>query len=280
MAHQTALIKSSDDINLFYQVWKPDQVTNCVICLVHGIGEHSSRYDKWAKRFATNNIAVLAFDQRGHGQSEGKRGVIPSYDTLLDDIDLLLVKCEALFPDIPLILYGHSMGGGEVLTHLHKRKSSYTAVISTSPWLIAQQSPPKFIIPLIQFFAKLFPNLSLKTKLNADLLSHDKNVAEDYLNDQLVHPWVSFRLFYQAYRAGYDLLNSSLSVKKPLLLLHGTSDQITSCKASRQYATNAGELCQFHVFENAFHEIQNEFCKDEAFTLILSWIRKNVIASS
>lgn len=280
MTHQTALIKSSDDINLFYQVWKPDQSPSCVICLIHGIGEHSSRYDTWAKRFVANNIAVLAFDQRGHGQSEGKRGVIPSYDALLDDIDLLLEKCETLFSNIPLILYGHSMGGAEVLTHLLKRKSSYMAVISTSPWLIAQQSPPKFIIPLIQFLAKLFPNLSLKTKLNADLLSHDKNVADEYLNDELVHPWVSFRLFYLAYQAGYKLLNSSLSVEKPLLLLHGTSDQITSHEASRKYAANSGELCQFHVFENAFHEIQNDSCKDEAFELILTWIHKNVIASS
>tara|TARA_R110001583_G_scaffold7286_4_gene36318 strand:+ start:3813 stop:4655 length:843 start_codon:yes stop_codon:yes gene_type:complete len=279
MTHQTASIKTSDDINLFYQVWKPDQSPYCVICLVHGIGEHSSRYRNWAKKFVANNVALLAFDQRGHGQSDGKRGVIPSYAALLDDIDLLLLKCEDFFPNVPVILYGHSMGGGEVLSHLNNRQGIYKAVISTSPWLIAQQSPPKFIMPLVQILAKLLPNLSLKTKLNADLLTQDKLVAEDYLNDPLVHPWVSFRLFYQAYQAGYNLLNFTSPAKKPLLLLHGSADQITSHNASQKFAGNAGQLCHLHIFEGAFHELQNEFCKDEAFDLILTWIHKNVISS-
>lgn len=279
MSHQTAVIQTLDDINLFYQVWKPDETPDCVICLVHGIGEHSSRYDAWAKNFVKNNMALLAFDQRGHGQSEGKRGVIPSYDAFLSDIDLLLDKCETLFPNIPLVLYGHSMGGGEVLTHLHKREGRYKAVISSSPWLIAQQSPPKFIIPLIQLFANIVPDLSLKTKMNPDLLSHDTNVGEDYMNDPLVHPMVSFRLFYEAYQRGYSLLNNVTELNKPLLLLHGDADQITSHNASQQFAVKAGELCEFHLFEGAFHELQNEFCKDEAFDLILRWIHKNVISS-
>ncbi|MGZ2371074.1 alpha/beta hydrolase [Ancylomarina sp. YFZ004] len=279
MTHQTAFIKSSDDINLFSQVWKSDQAPDCVICLVHGIGEHSSRYSNWAKRFVANNIALVAFDQRGHGQSEGKRGVIPSYETLLDDIDLLLLECEKLFPNIPIVLYGHSMGGGEVLTHLQTRSGKYKAVISTSPWLIAQQSPPKFIIPLVQLLAKLFTNLSLETKLNPDLLSRDTNIGEEYMNDPLVHPMVSFRLFYEAYQRGYSLLNNITNLNKPLLLLHGDADKITSHAASQKFATNAGHLCQFHMFEGAFHELQNDFCKDEAFDLILSWIHKNVTPS-
>lgn len=279
MTHQTAFLKTSDDINLFSQVWKPDQSPDCVICLVHGIGEHSSRYDDWAKRFVSNNIALLAFDQRGHGQSGGKRGVIPSYETLLDDIDILLLECEKLFPNIPIILYGHSMGGGEVLNHLLNRERIYKGVISTSPWLVAQQSPSKLLMPVVGLCKRLFPNLSLKTKLNPDLLSRDSNVGKDYMNDPLVHPMVSFRLFYEAYQRGYSLLNNKSKITRPLLLLHGSSDLITSHLASQKFAANAGDLCQFHLFEGAFHELQNDFCKDEAFDLILTWIHKNVIFS-
>ncbi|MDE5422209.1 lysophospholipase [Ancylomarina sp. DW003] len=279
MTHQTAIIKSSDDINLFSQVWKPNLSPDCVICLVHGIGEHCSRYENWAKRFVSNNIALLAFDQRGHGQSEGKRGVIPSYETLLDDIDLLLLECEKQFPNIPIVLYGHSMGGGEVLSHLINRQGTYKAVIATSPWLIAQQSPPKFLIPIVGLCKRLFPNISLKTKLNPDLLSRDSKVGEAYMNDPLVHPLVSFRLFHEAYQRGYSLLNNTTNLNKPLLLLHGDDDKITSHSASQKFASSAGYLCQFHLFEGAFHELQNDFCKDEAFDLILSWIQKNVTPS-
>ncbi len=279
MTHQTTLIKSSDGINLFSQVWKPDQSPDCVICLVHGIGEHSSRYDAWAKRFVSNNIALIAFDQRGHGQSEGKRGVIPSYKVLLDDVDLILLDCEKQFPDIPVVLYGHSMGGGEVLSHLKTRDGIYKAVISTSPWLIAQQSPPKFLIPIVALCKRLFPNLSLKTKMNPDLLSRDSKVGMEYMNDPLVHPMVSFRLFYEAYQQGYSLLDNTMNLNKPLLLLHGSSDLITSHSASQKLASNANQLCHFHSFEGAFHELQNDSCKDEVFNLILTWIHKNVISS-
>ncbi|WP_372645858.1 lysophospholipase [Ancylomarina sp.] len=279
MTHDTMYIKTPDGTKLFLQIWKPISQVECVICLVHGIGEHSSRYNAWSKRFVNNDIAVVGFDQRGHGQSEGQRGIIPSYDVLLDDIDLLLSNCEKLFPNTPMVLYGHSMGGGEVLTHLNNRDGRYKAVIATSPWLIAQQSPPRFLIPIVKLFAQLFPNLSLKTKLNPNLLSHDPVVVEDYSNDPLVHSWVSFRLFYQAYQAGYDLLNQKPIVNKPLLLLHGTTDEITSHQASHQYAEKAGPLCLFHVFDNAFHELHNDSCKGEVFDLILDWIQKNIISS-
>jgi len=277
MTHQTAFIKTSDGINLFSQIWKPLCQPVCVICLVHGIGEHSSRYDTWARRFVAQDIAVMAFDQRGHGQSEGTRGRIPSYGHFLDDTDLVLSECENSFPGVPLVLYGHSLGGGEVLNHVLLRESKYKAVIATSPWLISQQSPPKFLIPVIQLLDKGFPNLCLKTNLNANLLSHDKKVVADYENDHLVHPWVSVRLFYQAYRAGYKALNLASLLAKPLLLLHGSADQITSVSASEQFAENAGGLCKFHSFPNGFHELHNDSCKDEVFDLILNWIHVNVV---
>ncbi|MCZ4695617.1 lysophospholipase [Ancylomarina euxinus] len=276
MTRDSKYIITADGTKLFSQMWKPDLSPDCVICLIHGIGEHSSRYDAWAIRFVSNNIALVTFDQRGHGQSEGKRGVIPSFNVLLDDIDLLLSHCEKLFPNTPIVLYGHSMGGGEVLTHLYNRDGRYKAVIATSPWLIAQQSPPKFLIPIVKLFSQWFPKLSLKTKLNSNLLSHDPIVVENYKNDTLVHSWVSFRLFYQAYQAGCSLLNQKSVVTRPLLLLHGTADEITSHQASHQFAGKAGQLCEFHVFDNAFHELHNDSCKDEVFDLILAWIHKNV----
>jgi len=277
MTHQKVIIKTSDGVRLFSQTWMPDGQPACVICLVHGIGEHSSRYDTWANRFVTEDIAVVAFDQRGHGESGGVRGHIPSYNTLLDDIDLILHDCEKSFPEVPVVLYGHSLGGGEVLSHLLFKENIYRAVIATSPWLISQQSPPKFLMPLIYLLEKGFPNLCLKTKLNPDLLSRDKKVVEDYKNDTFVHAWVSVRLFCQAYQAGYNALGKASTTKKPLLLLHGSDDQITSARASQLFAENAGGGCQFHLFQNAFHELHNDSCKDEVFDLILNWIRTNII---
>ena len=88
--HKTYNIKSYDNLNLFAQAWLPDGETKAVINLIHGIGEHSSRYSQMAEYYNKNGIAIFAIDYRGHGKSEGKRGHTPSYESLMNDINCLL----------------------------------------------------------------------------------------------------------------------------------------------------------------------------------------------
>ena len=67
--------KSIDGLAIFGQKWENETIAaKAVICLVHGFGEHSSRYEHVAKYFTDNQYAVISYDARGHGRSEGKRG--------------------------------------------------------------------------------------------------------------------------------------------------------------------------------------------------------------
>ena len=73
-----------------------------VICLVHGLGEHLHRYDEMIAYYNKNNLAVVAYDRRGHGQSEGKRGHTSNgVAAYLDEIDQLLIKAKSLYPGLP-----------------------------------------------------------------------------------------------------------------------------------------------------------------------------------
>lgn len=272
MLHNIFHIKSFDDTQLFVQEFCTKDEAKAVIVMVHGIGEHSSRYLHWAERFVENGIAFLTYDQRGHGLSEGQRGVISSYEDFLKDIDIILNKAHLIYPDLPIVLYGHSMGGGEVLNHLLRKNSNYIGVISTSPWIISQASPPKFVLPVLRFFNKLIPSFSIKTKFDTSLLSHDREICEKYDEDELVHHFVSFRLFVEAYDAGYGILNTNKKVEKPLLLLHGSDDGITESSASNIFAGKNKENCTFKLWEGGFHELHNEPFKDEVFEYILNWI--------
>ena len=77
----------SDQIKLFGQVWSPIEEPIAVIALVHGMGEHSGRYRRLAEFFTSHHIAVITFDQRGHGRSEGKKGHIVHFNQLLEGIE-------------------------------------------------------------------------------------------------------------------------------------------------------------------------------------------------
>ncbi len=277
MIHNITHIHSFDNTRLFVQTWQPKNEAKAVICLVHGIGEHSSRYYEWAERFVDVGFALLSFDQRGHGLSDGKRGVISSYEDFMNDIDVVLEEANKLFPDLPFFLYGHSMGGGEVLNHLLKRKANYLGVISTSPWIVSQASPPKFVLPFLRMMDKIIPSFSIPTSFDANLLSHDKEEVKKYNEDELIHHMVSFRLFVDAYDAGYFVLDNNNDLQKPLLLLHGTDDEITSCQASQAFSESCTNKCTFIKYDKAFHELHHDFCKNLVFSDILLWLESQLI---
>ena len=88
-----------------------------VVCLIHGIGEYAGRFQRVAEYFNRAGIAVVSMDLRGHGRSEGKRGHCAPREEILKDIDSLIEYGKEFYPGLPIILYGHSMGGNIVLDY-------------------------------------------------------------------------------------------------------------------------------------------------------------------
>src|SRR5687768_12588636 len=102
--------KSRDGLELAARGWTAEK-PKAIVCLVHGHGEHIGRYRHVGEALAKAGYMLLAFDLRGHGLSGGQRGHAPSYESLLDDIADFLSDAKRRYPDVPVFLYGHSMGG-------------------------------------------------------------------------------------------------------------------------------------------------------------------------
>ena len=127
----------------FYgQCWKAKN-TKAVVVLAHGMGEHSERYKHVAKRLNDNDFSVVAFDHFGHGKTTGKRGHNPSFEAVLESISMTIEKAKELFPNIPVFLYGHSMGGNAVINYALKKTTPLQGIIATSPFLKLAFEPPK-----------------------------------------------------------------------------------------------------------------------------------------
>ncbi len=261
---------------LFGRLW-PVEAAQGVVCLVHGLGEHSGRYATLAAALNAAGFAVVAFDLRGHGQSEGKRGHIARYDDALDDIAQLLAYARERFPETPRILYGHSLGGNLVLNYLLRRDvGDLTAAVASGPWLRLAFEPPAYKVALARTFGRLLPALLQPSGLNPEHLSHDPEVVRAYMEDPLVHDRISAALFLNAYEAGLWALEHASALRMPLLLMHGADDPITSPDASREFCARAGDACTLKLWEGMYHEPHNEVGKEEVYRFVVDWLQARV----
>jgi len=269
--------RTKDGLKIFANVWKPEQEVTGVMCLVHGMGEHVSRYNHVAEFFTTKGFAIIANDHRGHGKSEGKRGHTPSFDMLLNEISRLIEEADTRFPNQPIFVYGHSMGGNLVLNHLLRKEPKVKGVIATGPWIKLAFEPSKILIMLGKLSRKLAPSFTQSSNLNANHISQDKKVVEKYLNDPLVHDKISSEMGMCLMDAGEWLLNGgNKKTNVPLLIMHGSGDQVTSHDASEQFSQKISGDVLFKSWDGLYHEIHNEEQKNEVFDYTWDWMKTKV----
>lgn len=267
--------QSTDGLQLVGRSWKPDSEPRAVVCLVHGLGEHCGRYQHVAAELMEAGFAVLACDQRGHGRSGGKRGVIPSYDALMDEIGLLLEQASQRYPGKPRFLYGHSLGGNEVINHALRRKPALAGVIATSPGLRTAFKPPAAQLAVGRLMNKVWPAFTMPNGLELAAISRDPAVVEAYKQDPLVHDRLSARLGIETLETGEWAIAHSGEFPVPLLLMHGTADRLTSYEASREFAGKAPN-CTLKLWDGLYHETHNEPEKDAVIATIVAWVNGRV----
>ncbi|MGB1043400.1 MAG: lysophospholipase, partial [Tenacibaculum sp.] len=175
---------------LYGQTWAVN-TTKAVVVLVHGMGEHSARYKHVAKKITDNNFSVVAFDHFGHGKTEGKRGHNPSFNAVLESVTKTIEKAKELFPEKPIFLYGHSMGGNVVINYSIRKKHDLKGTIATSPFLKLAFEPPKIKLAFGKIIQKIAPSITMGNELDANHISRDKTEVEKYINDPLVHDKIS-----------------------------------------------------------------------------------------
>ena len=272
MKHDEFAIETADNLTLFGQEWAPDDgVFRAVVCLVHGLGEHSGRYRHVADVLARAGYVTLTFDKRGHGRSPGPRGHAPNYDILLDDMERLLEEASRRYPQAPRFLYGHSMGGNLVINYALRRRPQLAGVVATSPWLRLAGEPSKVRLLMAQVMDLLAPSLGMSSGLDAEAISSDPDEVEAYRNDPLVHDRISPRLGMSLLDSAQWALEHAEEFPLPLLITHGGGDRLTSAKASAEFAERADD-CTFKLWEELHHETHNEPEKEEVLALMVNWL--------
>ena len=278
MKHSESVLTAKDGLRLYTQCWQPEAAPAAVVCLVHGLGEHGGRYVHMADFLTRHGYTVFALDLRGHGKSDGKRGHAPAYETLLDDIAVFLQQASKQFAGVPLVLYGHSLGGGLVLNYGLRRKPALAGVVATGPALRLSFAPSPVTVALGKVLYKVAPSMLIANGLDLKGLSHDPAVAAAYRADPLVHDRISARLGMDFIDAGAWALAHAGEWTLPLLLMHGGDDPLCSADGSREFAAKAGDHCTLRVWDGLYHEIHNEPEQQQVFAVVLQWLQAHVPA--
>jgi len=268
------ILTTSDDLQLNGASFSPPGETKAAIVLIHGMGEHFGRYQHVIEFVNSIGYAVISMDLRGHGNSQGKRGHIDTYKQLMDDVDLLVKKAQELFNDLPLIMYGHSLGGNIAANYVLRRQPAFKGLIVTAPYFKLAFDPPKWKVFLSAVMAKILPALTLPTGLELAALSRDQAVVDAYKNDPLVHDKISSAFFNNVHAAASYPIEHAEELKIKTLAMHGLMDRITSYKGTTAFARNNPELIELKLWEGLYHEIHNEKEKQQVFDHIKTWLQK------
>lgn len=253
--HETWL-DMADGQRLFVRDWPLAQSRGAVL-IVHGLGEHSGRYERLAHWFGQRGYAVRSYDQRGHGRTPGSRGALRHGDDLPSDLAAVYRDYADSLPHAPLLL-GHSMGGLVAVRTVLDGRIAPPAMVLSSPALRSWESP--VMIKLAHALVWLLPNLPLRNGLNFDKLSHDREVVANYRSDPLRHGRITPRLADFIFSAGASSIAEAAHLAVPTLLLVADSDGLVDPAGSRAFARAAapGGPLTARFFATLYHELFNE----------------------
>ncbi len=260
------MFSSFDGTQLFLNKEVPAQA-RAVAVIVHGLCEHQGRYDYFAEKFHQAGIGTYRFDHRGHGRSEGERTFYTDFNELLDDTHVVVNMAIAENPDLPVFLIGHSMGGFTVSLYGAKYPDQRLRGIVTSGALTYDLVGLITGVPKGQDVHTKLPN-----ELGAGVCSVTE-VVDWYGKDPYNTKTFTTGLCYAICDGLAWFEEKVRNFAYPVLMLHGEKDGLVSVRDTYRFFGEAASTDkQMKIYGNLFHEIFNEYCKDEVIGDVLRWI--------
>lgn len=251
---------NADGQYLFCRYWEPSGTPKALIFVSHGAGEHCGRYDELAQMLKRLDMLVFAHDHVGHGQSEGERMVVSDFQVFVRDLLQHVNTVQKDYPEIPVFLLGHSMGGAISILAAAERQTHFSGMILISPLILAN---PESASTLKVLAAKLLnfvlPNISLG-RIDSSVLSRNKTEVDRYNSDPLIcHAGVKVCFGIQLLNAVSRVERAMPRLTLPFLLLQGSADRL--CDSKGAYLLMESSPSQdktLKMYEGAYHVLHKE----------------------
>lgn len=273
--HTTGEFIGVGDTTIFYQEWWPTEgPVRALVLIVHGIAEHSGRYEALAADLVRAGFAVGALDHRGHGRSGGKRVQVVSFDDLVDDLATFAGLMRECYPDpLPVFVLGHSMGGLVSLRYLIRDRPEVAGLVLSGAAAAKPEDISGFTIAVGNLLSKIAPDVGVAS-LQLGKISRDPQVVTDYNNDPLVtNAKIRARMGAQVLWAMEVTEKELPTLTVPILIMHGGDDVVTPPDGSRMIAERVGSTDKtLTIYDGLWHEIYNEPERDVVIADVIDWL--------
>ncbi len=261
-------------VRIVYDVWEPDDDDpRGVVVLCHGYAEHARRYDHVAQRFGESGLAVYALDLRGHGRSGGKRVYLRNISEYTEDFRTLVGIAAAEYPELKIVVLGHSMGGGVVFAYGVEHPDDYAAMVLSGPAVAAQDGVSPVMVFVAKALGQILPGLPVE-QLPTDAVSRDPEVVAAYMADPMVHHGkLPAGIARALIGVGETMPQRAGALTAPLLVVHGEQDKLIPVAGSRHLVECVGSTdVNLKGYPELYHEVFNE--PEQAVVLddVVSWI--------
>jgi len=279
MVHRDeGFFSAHDHLRLFWETTFPEGASRAQVGVVHGYGDHCGRYRGAIEALAAQGFTVHAFDYRGHGKSDGRRGFCAHYGELVEDLVRFWQRIRMASGDQKAFLVAHSNGGLMALKWLETGGGQgLQGLVLSAPYLQLAITPPATKLFAARVANRLVPWIPLKTELTSKDLTRDEAVQRQTDEDPLYHRVVTPRWFNEAKRVQGEVLKDAASVTVPLFVFCGAEDPVAAPAAARIFFDAAGAKDKrFKSYPGMRHEPLSEQGREEVFRDIGGWISEHV----
>lgn len=279
MRAQVGSFRGKGKLKLFYESWLPPN-SKAHLVFVHGLSEHTGRYQYPIDYFGEKRFSLSLFDLRGHGQSEGERVYADSLDDFLADIDLFLERISREEKQ-PIFLIGHSFGGQLVLNYIASpqsmMKKRLAGFLLSSPNIRLVNAAGWLKVFTSGLLARAKPMLLLPNNIEISKISHNQEVVRAYREDPLVPKKITTRLGHLIIENQRILPQLARQIKTACFLMHAGDDRICDPKATREFFKEIPiEDKQLKIYKGCYHELFNEPERETVFKDMEDWIEKHL----
>ncbi len=249
-----------DGARLFYRAWLPSKPAKQALVLFHRGHEHSARWRETVEKLGLEDVAVFAWDARGHGHSPGERGSAENLGVIIRDVEAF-VRHLSVRHEIPvenMVILAHSVGAVTVAAWVHDFAPPIRGLILGAPAFRVKLYVP-FAVPLLRLKQKLFGPGYVKSYVKAKMLTHDAEQAAAYMADPMIFRQIAVNILLDLHDTSTRLIADAAAISVPTLMFVAGADWVVKAPAQKKFFDRlSSPVKRIEILPGFYHAIFHE----------------------
>ncbi|MGJ3240135.1 MAG: lysophospholipase [Anaerolineae bacterium] len=271
---ESASFTTPDGVQIHTKFWQATSTSERIVLIVHGLAEHSGRYQHVAERLTQAGYHVYALDHRGHGQSTGERLHVPKPDSFITDLKQFYERIRLAHPNAAFFMLGHSMGSVISLDFILTYPDAISAIAVTGTATDVSTTVSPLLRGFSQVVYALFPQAPISAPSGTSVLTRDPEMLRLAENDPLLYKgWTKTSVAKYVVETGEHIQERADKITIPILIMHGEDDTLTPISGSKiMYGRVGSSDKTLKIWPNMFHEILNEVEREAVIDTLVTWL--------